>query len=70
MVHELYHIPPLGHTMGKYHRKLLHHSVEDFDFLLRGYGLSMEKADDILKGEKFLVKKVGVQRFPRLLRMG
>jgi predicted metallopeptidase len=71
MVHELCHVPPLGHTAGKHYRKRVHHSVEDFDFLLRGYGLSMERADDILKGEKHLFKRnKGVQRFPRLHRLG
>lgn len=71
MVHELYHIPQLGHTPGKYYRKLIHHSVEDFDFLLRVYGISMENVDEILKGEKHLYKKTGgIQRFPRYHRMG
>jgi predicted metallopeptidase len=71
-VHELMHIPKLGHKTGKYYRKLVHHTIEDFELMLRAYGVSREDVANILKGEDYLFEKIGGKplRFPRMQRLG
>lgn len=72
MVHELIHIPALGHQPGDGYRKLLKHDVEDFSHMLSTYGILRENVKDIMKGEKHLFKHLGgdVRRFPRMMKMG
>ena len=65
VVHELLHIPRGGFLSGgPSHLRLLDHDIQDFLFLRSLYGLHLEGVDDVLKGEKALLKK-GPRRFPR-----
>lgn len=68
VAHELFHIPKTGFEKGsRDYRKCVTHDVEDFSWMLKVYGVNMEKVGRILKGEKYLFgKSDDVKRFPRL----
>lgn len=66
MVHEMWHIHQEGFkTDSSNHRKMIDHDVQDFNYLLVRCGIRMENVQDILKGEKELLKAHKRRRFPR-----
>ena len=68
VVHELTHIAQGGfNPEHENYRKLVDHDLQDFVWLRRMYGLSLERVGDVLKGEKMLMQKPkdGHLRFPR-----
>jgi len=66
ILHELQHVPYDGFTVGSHsYRRTIHHDIEDFEFLRKAYGISLENVNDVLKGEKHLMDPDAIRRFPR-----
>jgi len=67
MLHELAHITEGGFVNGAPdYRKCIRHDIEEFTFLAERYGINLENVKDVMKGEKHLLNKDGVRRFPRV----
>jgi len=70
VIHELQHIPYDGFMIGsRSYRRTIHHDIEDFEFLRKAYGISLENVHDVLKGEKHLMDPDAIRRFPRTERI-
>jgi predicted metallopeptidase len=68
VLHELYHIAPLGHVEGSpEYRKNRQHDMEEFKLLINHFGVRLENVKDIYKGETSLLEHKGKSKgLPRI----